>query len=271
MRWIKTHKFITVFLVLLLILVILFALTMGGVGSNRLSDGVNKGMSYILAPLTAVTQTVRDAVGGLFSYRQLQKQVETLTAENDELRRELAQAELKQSELKELESLSALLQYDYTETTFDVVTASVISFDGSNWTNIFTIDKGTESGVEVGATVISGEGLIGRVSEAGSGWAQVVSIIDDGSKVSFMLARDHSLLGVVEGDQQGEIAGYMLESDAVISEGDVIITSGMGLYPAGLEIGRIKSVTYNSDTILREVTVEAAVNFRSLRKVAVIL
>ena len=45
----------------------------------------------------------------------------------------------------------------------------------------------------------------------------------------------------------------------------------MGTYPAGLEIGNIKSITYNSDTLLKEIVVEPAVDFKSLKKVSVIL
>ena len=151
------------------------------------------------------------------------------------------------------------------------MTADITSFDGSNWTNIFTIDKGTEAGIEAGDVVINGDGLIGKISQAGDGWAQVVSIIDDGAKVSFMVARDRKLLGVVEGNQQAQIAGYMLKGNATAAEGDIIITSGMGTYPAGLEIGTIKPLTYNSDTLLKEITVEPAADFRSLKKVSVIL
>ncbi|MGN0715134.1 MAG: rod shape-determining protein MreC, partial [Anaerovoracaceae bacterium] len=86
-----------------------------------------------------------------------------------------------------------------------------------------------------------------------------------------MVARDRKLLGVVEGNQQAQIAGYMLKGNASAAEGDIIITSGMGTYPAGLEIGTIKTITYNSDTLLKEITVEPAADFRSLKKVSVIL
>ena len=272
MRWIREHKLIAGLLAILLVLVLIFVLTIAGGGKDSsVTGGVSKGMSYISKPFTAVTRTIRDTVSGIFSYKQLQAQIEELEGEKEELERELANASLSKSELEELRELSQLLDYDYTENEFEVVTADITSFDGSNWTNIFTIDRGSEAGIEEGAVVISGDGLVGKVSEVGEGWAQVVSIIDDGSKVSFMVARDRKLLGVVEGNMQGEITGYMLKGNANVTEGDIIITSGMGTYPAGLEIGNIKSVTYNSDTLLKEITVEPGVDFRSLKKVSVIL
>ena len=271
MRWIREHKLIAGLLAILMALVLLFLLTAGSGSNDSVTGTVNKGMSFISKPLTAVTRNVRNTVSGIFSYRQLQEEVELLTAEKEALELELAQSALSRSELEELRELSDLLNYDYTNEKFQVVTADITSFDGSNWTNIFTIDRGTESGIEEGAVVICGDGLVGKIAKAGEGWAQVVSIIDDGTKVSFKVARNRKLLGVVEGNQQGQINGYMLKGDATVAEGDIIVTSGMGTYPAGLEIGTIQSITYNSDTLLKEITVESAVDFRSLKKVAVIL
>ena len=55
-----------------------------------------------------------------------------------------------------------------------------------------------------------------------------MSLIDEGSKVSFKLARDRKQLGVVSGNEKGEVSGYMIDGEALVSEGDVIITSGLG-------------------------------------------
>ncbi len=275
MKWFKEHKLITGIIALLLILAIIFVVSvMGYHQDNGVSDVtgiINQGMSYISGPLSSVTDGIRSTVGGLFAYKQLQEKVETLTAENEALELALAEAALTKGELEELRELSELLNYDYTETSFDIVTADITSMDGSNWTNIFTIDRGVEAGIEVGCVVISGAGLVGKVSQVGEGWAQVVSIIDDGNSVSFMVARSQKLLGIVSGNELGEITGYMIKGSATVTEGDVIITSGIGTYPAGLEIGTITSVTYNSDTLLKEITVEPSVDFRSLKKVSVIL
>ena len=272
MKWIREHKLISCLVAILLVLVIIFVIsTVSDRENNGITGLINKGMSYISKPFAAVTGAIRNNVSGIFSYKELQEEVETLTEEKEALELELAESALKKSELEELRELSRLLNYDYTEEEFEVVTANVTSMDGSNWTNIFTIDKGTESGIKESSVVISGDGLVGKVSQAGEGWAKIISIIDDGSKVSFAVARDRNLLGVVSGNVQGNINGYMLKSDATVAEGDIIITSGMGTYPEGLEIGNIKSIAYNSDTLLKEITVEPAVDFKSLKKVSVIL
>ena len=255
MRWMREHKLITALLLVFLLLLLIFAASMTAGGRfAHVTEPINTGVSKVSGIFSKAGNTIRDNVKGIFSYRSLQKEVK-----------------LTKQKLDELKELAEALNYDYTEQKFDIVTGDVISLDGSNWTNIFTINCGTESGIKVGDAVVNGIGLIGKVEETGEGWSKVMSLIDEGSKVSFKLARDRKQLGVVSGNEKGEVSGYMIDGEALVSEGDVIITSGLGTYPEGLEIGSVKSVTYNSNTLLKEITVELAVNFKSLDKVAVIL
>ena len=48
------------------------------------------------------------------------------------------------------------------------------------------INKGSDDGIRVDNNVIAGKGLVGIVTEVGSSWATVRSIIDDSSSVSAM-------------------------------------------------------------------------------------
>ncbi len=272
MRWIREHKLIVTLLIILVVLVAVFGVSvLSDDEGNGKGNPASKCMNIVSGGLSSVARTIKANVSGLFSYKQLQTQIEELENENAELERQLAEARLENEQLEELEELADVLNYEYTKKKFKLVSADVTSYDGSNWTNLFSINVGTESGVEVGDAVVNGMGLIGKIQETGKGWSKVVSVIDDDSKVSFKLARDTKQLGVVYGDKDGEVSGYMLDSEAPVSQGDILITSGLGTYPAGLEIGTVREVAYNSNTLLKELTVETAVNFKSLQKVSVVL
>lgn len=271
MRWIREHKLIAGLVALLLVLVIIFVVSIATGGSNPLTNVINEGTSGVSGFLSSLGDGIREQVVGLFSHNQMQDRIDQLEEENDQLKRELAAAKLDESQLEQLEELSQLLNYDYTEQNFEVVTADVTLKDGSNWTNTFTIDRGTEAGITEGKVVISGAGLVGKVQDAGEGWAKVVSIIDSGNHVSFKLSRDGKQLGIVTGNSQGYISGYMLDEDSTVAEGDILLTSGMGTFPEGIEIGSVRTVTNNSNTLIKEITVEPSVNLNSLRKVSVIL
>lgn len=270
MRWIREHKLITAIIVTVTVLAVIFAAALAaGLGENPVGV-VNKGNAVVSEGLTAVVDTIKKNVTGIFSYKALQEQIEELEDENSRLQKELTEAMLEREALEQLEELSDVLNYEYTKKSFDLVSADVVSHDGSNWTNVFTINRGSESGIEAGDAVVNGMGLVGRVKSVGKGWAKVVSIIDEDSNVSFKLVRSRKQLGIVSGSEAGDISGYMMDAESSVVEGDVIVTSGLGSFPEGLEIGSVKTVVYNSNTLLREITVEPAVKFKELEKVAVI-
>ena len=145
--------------------------------------------------------------------------------------------------------------------------------DGSSHFNIFTIDAGTRSGVVADAVVVNGQGLIGRVAETGDQFGKVTSITDMNSNVSFRVYQsdEESYLGIASGNGRGGLSGYMLDTDAKVNPGDRLVTSGLGLYPAGLSIGTISSVTENSEALLKVIEIEPAVDFRNLSKVLVVV
>ena len=119
--------------------------------------------------------------------------------------------------------------------------------------------------------MICGDGLVGRISSVGRNWAKVISIIDESSKISFKVSGNLKLIGIVESSSDGELSGFMLDDQAKVSEGDKIITSGMGTYPAGITIGKITKVKYDSNAQLQRVDIKSSVDFMSLQKVSVIL
>lgn len=271
MRWIKEHKTLVAVLICLLITVCLFlgSLLSNNVG-NSATDMANSGSATISSALMKVYKGVKSNVTGIFSYRKLQEEIRGLEEEKTNLKKKLTEEKLKKEELEELRELSQALNFEYVETKYKLISADIITMDGSNWTNIFTINIGTENGVKTGDCVVSGLGLVGRIQDVGKNWAKVKAIIDDGSKVSFRLERDRKQLGIIKGNSKGGVDGFMMNSNSTISEGDILVTSGIGSYPKGIEIGNVKSVSYNENTLLKEITVETSVNFKELDKVAVI-
>ncbi|WP_425757006.1 rod shape-determining protein MreC [Ihubacter sp. rT4E-8] len=272
MKWIKNHKLISFLLaVILLSLIVLVASVASGGRGNFISNLAGSIYSAIEKPVSGVAGGISDRVSGLFSYRDIQKENDRLKKENENLKQELAAMTLSANELKELKQLSKLLNYSGISGSGDIVSCDVISMDGTKWMNIFTIDCGSESGVKEGNVVICGDGLVGRVHSVGKGWSKVVALIDESSRVTFKVSGNLQLIGVIEGCTDGILSGFMLDDKAKIREGDKLVTSGMGIYPAGIEIGRIVKVRYDSNAQLQRVDVKPSVDFKSLQKVTVIL
>lgn len=272
MKWIKSHKLISFLLAVILIsLIVLIASVASGGKGNFISNLAGSIYSAIEKPVSGAAGGISGNVSGIFSYKDIQKENEELQKENEDLKQQLAAMTLSANELKELKQLSKLLNYKGIDGEDDIVSCDVISMDGTNWMNIFTIDCGSESGIEEGDVVICGSGLVGRIQSVGKGWSKVVSLIDESYKVTFKVSGNLQLIGVIEGCSDGILSGFMLDDKADVSEGDKLVTSGMGVYPAGIEIGKVVKVRYDSNAQLQRVDVKPSVDFESLQKVTVVL
>lgn len=269
MKWIRKHRVAGTLIGILVALAVIVCLSLvlgkSGFGVfNRIYARIEK-------PLSSFGTSIKENVSGIFSYKELLEENKALKEENAKLSDELSRQTLEENELQELRDLSKALNYEFIQGETDLVTANVSAFDEMNWMNSFTIDRGSESGIAEGNIVICGEGLVGRISDVGKGWAKVLPIIDETSKVSFSINRNMSLLGIVEGSENGEMTGFMLDNNAGASEGDEIYTSGLGEYPAGIKIGRITKAGFDSDKQLVTISAVSEVDFSKLFKVSVII
>ena len=197
---------------------------------------------------------------------KLQEQVDSLVTENSTL----------QEERYELERLRELYQLDQNYSDYEKTAAHVIGKDSGNWFSTFTIDKGSEDGIEVDMNVMAGSGLVGIVVEVGPSWAKVRSIIDDSSNVSGMVLSTSDRC-IVSGDlslmDDGQIRFEQMENNEnEVSVGDQIVTSYISdKYLQGILIGYVSEVTVDSNNLTRSGYITPAVNFKDLQEVLVII
>lgn len=273
MRWIRKHTgastVIAVFAALLILVLVSYQ-TFGE--SNILGRSAGRIIGMAQTPFAEVGRFLDAKFSVYLNSGDLSRENEQLKARVDELERELNEARLSGADLADLEKLSEALNYADLGDDYSLVTADVIGLDNSNGFNIFTINVGSQNGVSNDSVVIDGNGLIGRVMSVNDNSAKVISIIDETNKVGFQVFRNLEWLGMLNGDGDGKLTGYMLDETAAVREGDRLVTSAIGgFYPAGITIGKVTSVEWNHDSPLKTVRVEPAVYFKSIRKVTVLI
>lgn len=259
----------------LTIVVIVLIMIIGFTSQQRqeitvIERGIGRFFSPLQKGVTRVISTIEENVVTLIKSSEIKEENSLLVSENEALQQELVDLQLSQEELLELRSLHETLNNIDRTSDLNPVTANVIAKNPGNWFEMFTIDAGTENNVKKDSVVIGSGGLVGRVYETGSKWAKVISIIDNGSSVSFQVLRDGSYQGIVSGSVTHELSGFLFDPDAEIVVGDQLITSGIGLYPRGILIGEVTEVDRTTDLLLKSVVVEPVVNFKRLDKVLVI-
>ena len=202
--------------------------------------------------------------------------INNLQNENEELRQK--NSELEQS-LRELENIrtenETLKEYlNLTEKygEYKTIPGYVINKDISNYSKTIVINIGSDDGVQENMTVIGDEGLVGHVVSVTNNTAKVQTIVDTASSISCSMSTTKDSIvckGTLNG--QSELRAMYIPTDANIIQGDSIETSGLGgIYPKGIHVGTVKSVTNTQNITDRYALVETAVDFDKLDTVLVI-
>jgi len=125
-------------------------------------------------------------------------------------------------------------------TTF--ITARVIANSGGAYVRSLMIYAGSENGVERGQAAVTGEGLVGRVSEVGSRAARVLLVTDLNSRVP-VIVEGPQQRALLTGDNSERPCLRYLDAGAEIKVGDRVVTSGQGgVFPPGLPVGVVASL-----------------------------
>ncbi len=233
---------------------------------------------YVFIPMQEGINTVgswiTEKTEGFKNLNEVMAENEALQKQVDELTVELNTINLEQYELQ---NLRELLELDQKYPSYEKVAANVIGKDSSNWFNNFTINKGTNDGIEVDMNVIAGSGLVGIVTEVGPNYATVTSIINDTAKVSGMVTTTSDNL-IVSGSLQSMSENMVIEfsnlndSDNEVQIGDPIVTSYISdKYQQGILIGYISSMEMDANNLTKSGTITPAVDFEHIEEVLVIL
>jgi len=271
MRFIRENKIVTGIVIATIVLLTVLALTGGQ--KAKANWGID-GVHIVLRPFEQAWTATVNGVGGFFAHFQ---DVKKLEDENAALTQQLAQAEENARDIgnyqSENDELRALLNLKDSLKGEDTIAANVIAKDFSNWYSTFTIDKGTSDGVQINKAVRTTAGLVGYVTEVGTNWATVTTILNNGTSVSGIVARTNEAV-ICKGDftlqKSGECQLTYISNDANITSGDVIQTSGLGgIYPKGILMGTVGDVQADKQSGSTSAVLQPAVDFEKVNVVLV--
>lgn len=201
--------------------------------------------------------------------------------ENQRLKTEIDKIYERQAEISVLRDenmrLGEELELQNSLTEFQTISGTVISRSPDNWVDQIIVDRGSQDGVEVGMPVMSGNGLIGRISEVNPTSSKVVlltNIEQTANQVSSEIILDEEIVyGLISGyDNSAEhLVMSQITSTIEIDEGELITTSGLGgVIPRGLVIGEVEEVTMDAHGLAQQVHVRPAADFENIRYVTII-
>jgi len=229
--------------------------------------GVRGGIYEVTSFVSRTVLSVRELADLRKEHAELVKQLERY----QELER--SNAEIYQENIRLWEQLGFARSLRYRR-----ISAQISGRDPNNLFSAVVINKGSYSGVSNNMPVVAWQdgvqALVGKVIQTGAFESLVMPVFDVNSQVSsrFSVSRYE---GIVEGQGNPEAPLLMRfvpkRARNDINIGDIIITSGMGgIFPAGINIGRVSGVNVLEYENTLEAEVIPMVDFSRLEYVFVI-
>lgn len=271
----KSFKYILMtILVGALLLIVLFSYTVKSgrklsfIGAT-IKDSVVQVQKIVYYPFESIIGIIED----YNNLKDVQKENDILKSKIEEIEYlETENIELKQ----QLKELKEELSIDYSLVDYEYLNATVVTRNTNYWYNNLTIDKGTHNGVDVGMVVISSYGLIGKVISVTTFTAEVrlLTTSDTNNKISVSISDGtNKINGLINGYDYKE---NILEVEGIsntesVNVGDVVYTSGLGgVFPSGILIGKVESITTDVYGLAKIINVVPSANFDNLNYVTVL-
>ena len=261
------------FTLLLLVLTSITLLTLDyrGAGSGVIA-AVKDGARDVFAPVQdasdRVFAPVGDLVGGVLHYGDLKTENERLRTENADLRGQVLRADDAERERRALRDQLDLGFVD----DIPRVDAEVVATSPSNFELTIAIDKGTNQGVARGMPVVTGTGLVGRITVVTRTRAVVQLVVDDHFSVGIRVDPQGDV-GVASGRGiRRPMEVDLLEQANEFTRGQVVVTSGLqqSQFPPGIPVGRITKATARENELDQDVEIEPVVDLGRLAFVTVL-
>ena len=243
---------------------------------HRFQSGVQTILSPIEAGASRAFQPIRNLAGWFGDVFDAKGENEELKKDLADTRTQLAQAQTLVRDDAELRKLVGLPQQEGFPDT-ERVTARVIWKSPTAWYSTIQINQGSDQGIKRNQPVITGDGLIGKVTQVSGGIAVVTLITDAESSVSAQIQPDgaHGIIQPSVGDPN-DMRLRFIQKGHPVKEGATVVTSGFAsgkldsIFPRGIPIGRVTKVSSDELQLYREVRIKPFADFRRIGYVQVL-
>ncbi len=267
------NKLAVVIVVLSLFFIFLIGYSVQKEKMSFVENGVGTAINSVQGVIYKLGNKIKDSVGFILNIDDIKKENDELVKKNKEMEFSATQNDLLR---KENEKLRKMLNFTQENDEYTYVGANVVGIVGSNFLDGYAINRGEKDGIKKGMIATVGEGLVGQVTSVGNDWSIVQSLCNENVAVAgFVLSTEESD-GIVKGYKGNEdkflaqITGLSINSK--ISEGDTIMTSGLGrVYPKGIKIGTVLDVSEDKAAVTKTAIIKPVVDFNKLEELLIIV
>jgi rod shape-determining protein MreC len=213
---------------------------------------IQRGVATALSPLEAVAsealKPARDLVNWFDETFEARGENEDLKEELADVRAQLVEAQALVGDQQQFEALLDLDQNELAgfDPAYKPLTGRIITRSPSVINATLGINLGSGDGVEADDPVVSGDGLVGRITEVTNSTSQVQLITDPRNAVSAQVLPEgpQGIVEPVAGDPD-DLRLEFVSNEEEVEEGQLLVTAGWSdgeissAYPYGIPIGEI--------------------------------
>ena len=272
MKLLKNKLAVTVIVLSVAFLALIIS-TVKRENKSIIESGAGAALNPVQGILYKATDRVKESVDFFLNFSEVKSKNEKLTSENEKLKEQLLQYSDLEDENKRLRDV---LSFTEEHNNYNYVGCDIIGYPNNNILEGYIINKGKNANLQKGMVVISGEGLVGQVTSVGSNWSIVQSLTNENIVVAVMVDSTREATGYIKGYKDNKNKNmakvYDLPIDSKVKKGDVIMTSGVGMfYPKEIRIGKVVNVEEDKIKVMKSATVEPYVDFNKLEELFVIV
>ncbi|WP_314680204.1 rod shape-determining protein MreC [uncultured Granulicatella sp.] len=253
------------------LLLITFSLT---VGSNIVSQGVNDVTNILGRMLAYPANSVNDFMESISNLTNTYQENQTLKQKVETI----YELEVQLNDLKkDNEKMKEALKLQDTLNDYTLINATVIARNPDTWRDIVTINKGANDGLTPQMSVMSDNGLVGKVLDVNPTSARVALLSNNDNtlvRVAAMIQGEkESIYGTLTGfdHEKNILIMSQIQATQEIKVGDKVVTSGLGgVSPSSLYIGTVEEVAMDRFGLYKEVRIKPAADTNDVRYVTVV-
>ena len=238
--------------------------------TSAINDATAWGGLLFSEPVSMVVRFV-DSVDNLINTHEENQHLKEKIDKIYELQVRVADLEAENGKMKQELNLTESLS-EYT-----TVHATVIARNPDQWMESLVINVGANEGIQKNMSVMSGNGLIGRIIEVNPPSSKVLLLSNeqsnDGKVAASIQIKSGSANGIISGYDRKTKEYLMTQVDPTVSvaAGDLVQTSGLGgVTPSSLLIGEVTEAKMDDYGLFQTVRIKPAGEMTDIRFVTVI-
>lgn len=244
-------------------------------GNNIVTQGVNDVTNILGRVVSYPANSINDFIDSVSDLSNTYQENQSLKQKIDTIH----ELEVQLSELKrDNQKMKETLKLQDTLNDYTLVNATVIARNPDTWRDVITINKGSNDGIQPQMSVMSDNGLVGKVMDVNPTSARVALLSNADNtliRVAAMIQNEKEpIYGTITGydDKTNTLVMSQIQATQEIKVGDKVVTSGLGgISPNSLYIGTVEEVAMDRFGLYKEVKIHPAADTNDVRYVTVVI